>query len=94
MVSFRQAKRSSRSQSLDEPLERRISRILAEPNHYDYPKPESFKSRYGYMKDRCPACGHECLKRGGYKKHYTLVHAPDMNRIKAKKIIKAVRSLR
>lgn len=81
------------SKRTDEALERRIVKLMATPNHYDYPAPIIYESQYGYDRAKCPEPG--CDYDGfvnGYNGHYTHVHRPDANRQKAKRIIKAVRS--
>lgn len=75
----------------DTALEKRIVRIMATRARYDYPEPIP-AWRNNYRIDMCPVCDKECLKRGGYAKHYTAMHAPDKSRQIAKRIIKAVRS--
>jgi len=76
---------------VDEALEKRIVKIMATPARYAYPDPIRGRSEYGYDYHECPKCGHHCLIRGGYAKHYAHAHAPDQKRQIAKRIIKAVR---
>lgn len=75
----------------DDEIEKRIVKIMAQPNHYDYPEPQWVMNEYHYKNAVCPLCGAKCLRLGGYHQHYTLKHAPDNNRQKAKRIIKALR---